>query len=222
MTAIIAPAVLEEYRGAGLSSSVVEQRTCNAQVVSSILTGGSSNPYIEGVIMSNDSFPYSSFEDALAANAEYIKNFKYSELTGVAQKGLAIVTCMDSRINPLSVVGMRSGDAKILRNAGARVTDDVLRTLVLATYLLGVNRILIMPHTNCRMAQVDEAEIHSEIDSKFGVNTSELEFKTVSDQKQALIEDVLSVRSYPLLNKGVSVGGAIYDVTTGKITPVDC
>ena len=172
--------------------------------------------------MNKDSFPYDSFKDALEANDQYIKTFKYSELTGVAQKGLAIVTCMDSRINPLSVVGMRSGDAKILRNAGARVTEDVLRTLVLATYLLGVNRILILPHTNCRMAQVDEAEIHNEIDSKYGIDTSELEFKTVKDQTQALIEDVLSVRSYPLLNKGVSVGGAIYDVATGKITPVEC
>ncbi len=167
-------------------------------------------------------FPYDEFSDALAANDEYIKTFKYSGLTGVAQRGLAIVTCMDSRINPLSVVGMKSGDAKILRNAGARVTDDVLRTLVLATYLLGVKRILIMPHTNCRMAQVDEAEIHREIDSKYGIDTSELEFKTVADQYAALKEDVQMVRSYRLLNTGVSVGGAIYDVATGKITPVEC
>ena len=175
---------------------------------------------MEGKIML--SFPYEQFADAIAANDEYIKSFKYSELTGVAQKGLAIVTCMDSRINPLSVVGMRSGDAKILRNAGARVTEDVLRTLVLATYLLGVKRILIMPHTNCRMAQVDEAEIHREIDSKYGIDTSELEFKTVANQQAALIEDVHMVRNYHLLNTGVSVGGAIYDVATGKITPVDC
>lgn len=175
-----------------------------------------------GVEMPHNSFPFDSFKDALDANDEYIKSFKYSELTGTAQKGLAIVTCMDSRINPLSVVGMRSGDAKILRNAGARVTDDVLRTLVLATYLLGVERILIMPHTNCRMAQVDEAEIHREIDTKYGIDTSELEFKTVADQQQALIEDVQKVRRYHLLNTGVSVGGAIYDVATGKITPVDC
>ncbi len=175
---------------------------------------------MEGKIMS--SFPYEEFADAIAANDEYIKSFKYSELTGVAQRGLAIVTCMDSRINPLSVVGMRSGDAKILRNAGARVTEDVLRTLVLATYLLGVKRILIMPHTNCRMAQVDEAEIHREIDTKYGIDTSELEFRTVADQQAALIEDVQMVRNYHLLNTGVSVGGAIYDVATGKITPVDC
>ena len=167
-------------------------------------------------------FPYDEFADALVANDEYVKNFKYSDLTGVAQKGLAIVTCMDSRINPLSVLGMRSGDAKILRNAGARVTDDVLRTLVLATYLLGVKRILVMPHTNCRMAQVDEAEIHREIDTKYGIDTSELEFKTVADQRASLIEDVNMVRNYRLLNTGVSVGGAIYDVATGKITPIDC
>ena len=172
--------------------------------------------------MSVNSFPHDSFKDALAANDEYIKTFKYSELTGTAQQGLAIVTCMDSRINPLSVVGMKSGDAKILRNAGARVTDDVLRTLVLATYLLGVERILIMPHTNCRMAQVDDVEIHREIDTKHGIDTSEIEFKTVPDQRQALIEDVQKVRSYKLINKDVVVGGAIYDVATGKITPVDC
>ena len=172
--------------------------------------------------MSDYSFPHESFKDALVANDDYIKNFKYSELTGTAQQGLAIVTCMDSRINPLSVVGMKSGDAKILRNAGARVTDDVLRTLVLATYLLGVERILIMPHTNCRMAQVDDVEIHREIDTKYGVNTSEIEFKTVPDQRQALIEDVQRIRSYRLIKPGVVVGGAIYDVATGKITPVDC
>ncbi len=168
------------------------------------------------------SFPSDSFKDLTEANAEYVKSFKYSDLTGVAQRGLAIVTCMDSRINPLSVVGMRSGDAKILRNAGARVTEDVLRTLVLATYLLGVKRILIMPHTECRMAENTEEEIHTQIDEKFGVNTSSLEFNTTTDQLGALAKDVNRVRSYPLLNTGVEVGGAIYDVKTGAIAPIDC
>ncbi len=167
-------------------------------------------------------FPHEEFADAFAANDEYVKGFNYSDLTGVAQKGLAIVTCMDSRITPLAVVGMHPGDAKILRNAGARVTEDVLRTLVLATYLLGVKRILIMPHTNCRMAMGEEADIHALIQKEHGVDTRSLEFRTVSDQTKALITDVNRVRSYPLLNKGVVVGGAIYDVTNGKITPVDC
>lgn len=167
-------------------------------------------------------FPHEEFADAFAANDEYIKSFNYSELTGVAQKGLAIVTCMDSRITPLAVVGMHPGDAKILRNAGARVTEDVLRTLVLATYLLGVKRILIMPHTNCRMAMGEEADIHALIQKEHGVDTRSLEFRTVSDQTKALITDVNRVRSYPLLNEGVVVCGAIYDVSNGKITPVDC
>lgn len=167
-------------------------------------------------------FPHDKFDDLLAANFEYQKTFKYSELTGRAQKGLAIVTCMDSRINPLSVVGMRSGDAKILRNAGARVTEDVLRTLVLATYLLGVDRILIMPHTDCRMASAEEAEIHATIKEQYGVDTRSLEFRTVADQIRALEIDVQRVRSYPLIRQGVSVAGAVYNVADGSITPIDC
>ncbi|MEY4498863.1 MAG: hypothetical protein RJA40_968, partial [Actinomycetota bacterium] len=206
-----------------LPSSVVEQLTCNEQVIRSIRMGGSSitPTFTEGVAMSSNSFPHESFDDLLAANAEYQKSFKYSELTGSAAKGLAIVTCMDSRINPLSVVGMRSGDAKILRNAGARVTEDVLRTLVLATYLLNVNRILVMPHTDCRMAQGEESAIHKLIDEQYGVNTSSLEFRTTTDQRGALASDINRVRSYPLLRNGVVVAGAIYDVKTGTIEPFE-
>ena len=164
----------------------------------------------------------SQFDDLFAANTEFVKEFKSQDLTGEAKKGLAIVTCMDSRINPLSVMGMSSGDAKILRNAGARVTEDVLRTLVLATYLLGVKKILVMPHTNCRMASAEEADIHEYIEKEFGVDTRSLEFRTVKDQEAALGIDVNRIRSFPFLNKDVVVGGAIYDVATGKITPVDC
>jgi carbonic anhydrase len=172
--------------------------------------------------MTINTFPHAQFDDLLAANADYAKTFKYSELTGNAIKGLAIVTCMDSRINPLSVVGMRSGDAKILRNAGARVTEDVIRTLVLATYLLNVDRILVMPHTDCAMARGDEADIHALIEEKHGVDTRALEFRTTNDQEGALAEDVNRIRTYPLLRDGVTVAGAIYDVKTGTILPVDC
>ena len=168
------------------------------------------------------SFPHGDFSDVLRANEQFVDGFQHSELTGTAKKGLAIVTCMDSRISPLAVVGMQAGDAKILRNAGARVTDDVLRTLVLASYLLGVNRVLVMPHTDCRMAIADEASIHATINEQFGVDTSSLEFRTVSNQRQALTEDVARIRSYPLLQKGVSVAGAIYNVSTGQLEPVDC
>ena len=161
------------------------------------------------------------FEDLWQANKDYSNSFKYSELTGRAARGLAIVTCMDSRINPLSVVGMKSGDAKILRNAGARVTQDVLRTLVLATYLLGVDRILVMPHTDCKMAENDEADFHKLIDEQYGVNTSSLEFRTSRDQRGSLAIDLNRIRSYPLLREGVAVAGGIYDVKTGAIEPFE-
>ena len=167
-------------------------------------------------------FPRDEFLDVISANSEFVEGFQHSELTGTARKGLAIVTCMDSRISPLAVVGMQAGDAKILRNAGARVTDDVLRTLVLASYLLGVNRVLVMPHTDCRMAIADEATIHATIQDQFGVDTRSLEFRTVSNQREALAEDIERIRSYPLLQKGVSVAGAIYNVSTGQLEPVDC
>ena len=167
-------------------------------------------------------FPNSEFADVLAANETFVQGFQHSELTGTARRGLAIVTCMDSRISPLAVVGMQAGDAKILRNAGARVTADVLRTLVLASYLLGVNRVLVMPHTDCRMASENEASIHATIEEQFGVDTRSIEFQTVSDQRAALATDVKSIREYPLLQRGVSVAGAIYNVSTGKLEPVDC
>jgi len=169
-----------------------------------------------------NAFPKNQFEDILSANSQFANGFQHSELTGTALRGLAIVTCMDSRISPLAAVGMQAGDAKILRNAGARVTDDVLRTLVLASYLLGVSRVLVMQHTDCRMAIADEAAIHSTIKEQYGIDTSSLEFRTVSDQRAALIEDVARIRSYPLLQKGVSVAGAIYDVSTGQLEPIDC
>ena len=161
------------------------------------------------------------FDDLLTANKYFASVFTSEDLTGTAVKGLAIVTCMDSRIDPLRIVGMNPGDAKILRNAGARVTDDVLRTLVLATHLLGVNRVLVMPHTDCRMASTDEAGIHAAISAKSGVDTRSLDFQTTADQVGSLLKDVTKIESYPLLHNEVRVLGAIYDVKSGALTPIN-
>ncbi len=172
--------------------------------------------------MLNQPFPAKVFADVLAANEKYEMSFDDQHLTGTAAKGLAIVTCMDSRITPLAIVGMRPGDVKILRNAGARVTDDVLRTLVLATFLLGVNRILIMPHTDCRMASATESQIHETILKEHGVDTRSVEFRTVSDQAEALLTDIMRVRTHPLLvANNITVGGAIFNVRTGKLMTYD-
>jgi carbonic anhydrase len=160
------------------------------------------------------------FADLFDANSEFVKSFKSQELTGEARKGLAIITCMDSRIDPLRIVGMQPGDAKILRNAGARVTEDVLRTLVLATYLLNVNRVLVMPHTDCRMASGTEDEIHAAIKEHSGVDTRGIEIRTVKDQVAALNADLVRIKSFPLLPGELAVTGAIYDVKSGKLNPL--
>lgn len=164
------------------------------------------------------------FADIFEANRDYAARFpttKFADLTGQAVKGIAIVTCIDSRIDPLGITGLRPGDAKILRNAGARVSTDVLRTLALASFLLGVNRALIMPHTDCRMASVTEDAIHARIAREFDVDTRSLEFRTTADQMSALASDVQRVRSFPLLAPGLTVGAAIYDVRSGRLQPVD-
>ena len=160
------------------------------------------------------------FDDLFAANNEFVKEFKSQDLTGYAKKGLAIITCMDSRIDPLRIVGMKAGDAKILRNAGARVTEDVLRTLILATNLLGVNRVLVMPHTDCKMASGDESEIHAAIFEKSGIDTRSMEIRTVTDQISALKSDLVRIEQFPLLPKGIAIVGAIYDVKSGEITKI--
>jgi carbonic anhydrase len=171
--------------------------------------------------MSGHPFPRAAFEDVFDANEAYARRFTSSELTGWANKGLAVITCMDSRVDPLSVLGMAAGDVKILRNAGARVTEDVLRTLVLAAYLLGVSRVLVMPHSDCKMASSTEPDIHAYILTEFGVDTRSLEIRTVTDQAAALATDVIRVRTYPLLPKDLVVGGALFNVRTGRLEPMD-
>ena len=94
--------------------------------------------------------PVGDFDDLLAANAEYAAHFTGGDFDGVAHAGVAIVTCMDSRIEPLRMLGLRYGDAKIFRNPGGRVTEAALEALVLGVHLLGVERILVIPHTKLR------------------------------------------------------------------------
>jgi carbonic anhydrase len=166
-------------------------------------------------------FPSDAFADVLAANDLYASTFLHSELTGRAREGLAIVTCMDSRIEPLSIVGMQPGDVKIIRNAGARVTDDVLRTLLLGSHLLGVKRVLVMPHTDCKMASGTEDEMHEAIYEASGVDARSIEIRTIRDQEAALRTDVLRIRTFPLLPEDLVVAGAVYDVDSGKLLPRD-
>jgi carbonic anhydrase len=160
------------------------------------------------------------FADVMAANAAYAETFDLAGLAPVAARGLAVVTCMDSRVEPLAMLGIAPGDAKIMRNAGARVTDDVLRTLVLANHLLGVDRILVVAHSDCKMSSATDEEVEAAILSASGIDARSLEFALVADQRATLLHDVQKVRSWPFLTPGIPVGGFIYDVGTGLLTQV--
>jgi carbonic anhydrase len=159
------------------------------------------------------------FADVLAANAAYADTVDLPALEARAAKGLAVLTCMDSRIDPLAMLGLQRGDAKILRNAGARVTDDVLRTLVLASYLLGVDRVMVVAHTKCRMAGGSEQDVHEAISDAGGPDTRALSFLTTQDQEGALAHDVQRILSWPYLGR-LSVAGFIYDIETGRLRRV--
>ncbi|WP_159942725.1 MULTISPECIES: carbonic anhydrase [unclassified Nocardiopsis] len=162
------------------------------------------------------------FDAFFKANEAYAESFRLGGLKGEAARGLALVTCMDSRIDPLAVLGLEPGDAKIMRNAGARVDDTVLMNLVAAAYLLKVDRVLVMPHTRCKMASVDsDTVVHDLIEEQHGVDTRSLDFHTASDQMGALRRGLERIRRHPLLPEGLAVAGALYDVDTGRVKPVD-
>ena len=161
------------------------------------------------------------FDDLLAANRAYAGSFEYSGFDGIAKAGVAVVTCMDSRIDPLGMIGLSPGDAKILRNPGGRVTDQVLVALVLGVTLLKVDRVLIIEHTRCAMASSTEDELRRRVGSEAGTDASWMSLGVIDDQIAAIRDDVAKVKAHPLIGDHVAVGGFIYDVDTGVLKPID-
>ncbi len=157
------------------------------------------------------------FADILHANDEYASTFRLQGLAPEAKKGLGVLTCMDSRIEPLVMLGLAPGDAKIFRNAGARVTPDSLRSIVLGVNLLEVHRIAVVAHTRCKMTQASDDEIRAEIGRIAGHPADDWEFLAVADQKATLAADLQTIRDCPLIPADVEIGGFVYDVDTGRL-----
>lgn len=160
------------------------------------------------------------FDDLLDANRQYRSSFHDSGVAGVAARGLAVLTCIDSRIDPLAMLGLRPGDAKIIRNAGARVTDDALRSLVLAVNLLGANRVCVVHHTECAMVGSTDDDIRARIAAARGVDATGWEFLASTDQRATLQADISRIRSCPLLPDDLVVGAFVFDVHSGELVPV--
>ena len=161
-----------------------------------------------------------SFDDLLEANRLYAQDHE-GGFDGIARAGVLMVTCMDSRIDPLAMIGLKEGDAKILRNPGGRVTDQVLVAIVLGVSLLQVKRVLVIEHTRCAMASSTEEQVKERVSSFTGTDASWMSIGVIEDQQATVRADVHKVKSHPLVPDSVEVGGFIYDVDSGLLTPVD-
>lgn len=157
------------------------------------------------------------FDDLIAANQRFAEDFQYSGFDGVAKAGVALVTCMDSRIDPLGMLGLTAGDAKIFRNPGGRVTEAALEAIVLGVHLLNVQRVLVIPHTRCAVASNSEETLRERVTASAGVDATWQRFHVIEDQVATLGLDVHRVASHPLVPDTVKVGGFIYDVDTGLL-----
>lgn len=161
---------------------------------------------------------YSEFE---AANAEYVRNFADGDAPIPPARKVAIVTCMDARLHVDRFLGLKIGDAHIIRNAGGRVTDDTIRSLVISQRLLGTNEVVVIHHTDCGMVTFSNEDLAAKIKAELGVDASGYEFYPFSDLEQSVRDDVKAVRNSPLVPKDIPVTGAVYDVHSGKLTRVE-
>jgi carbonic anhydrase len=157
------------------------------------------------------------FDDLLASNRRYAAGFSLKDIPVRAAKGFGLVTCMDTRIDPLAILGIRVGDSKIVRNAGGRVTPDVLRSMALATAVLGVTHIAVMHHTGCALAGTTDSEVLDSLPEEQRRHLSEIAFLAMPDPDAALADDVRTLRSWPGIPRGVQVEGWRYDVYSGQV-----
>jgi carbonic anhydrase len=157
------------------------------------------------------------FDDLLAANRAYAEGFDLAGLSPRAAKGLAVVTCIDTRIEPLAMLGLRPGDAKIMRNAGGRASDDALRSLVLAVNMLGVERVAVVQHTRCALVGTTNDELRADLGARYGPAVREWDFLPIDDHERVLQADLERIRACELLPPDLVLGGFVYDVDRGLL-----
>jgi carbonic anhydrase len=126
---------------------------------------------------------------------------------------LAVVTCMDARIDVFAALGLHLGEAHVIRNAGGRVTDDVLRSLALSSHVLGVHTVVVMQHTKCGLAGVTDEELSARTGAHLG-------FFPIDDHTAALREDIELLAETPFLGPVTVIAGFVYDVESGEIDDV--
>jgi carbonic anhydrase len=177
--------------------------------------------------------------EVLAANEAYASDFgAKSELALPPARGFAILTCMDARLDPAKYAGLAEGDAHVIRNAGGRASDDAIRSLVISYKLLGTKEWFVIHHTNCGMeffsdevmrgllansletAALGDQGFHDVGAGPGSAEANYIDWLTISDKEQSVVDDVTRIRSHPLVPKRIPVYGYIYDVATGRLVEV--
>jgi carbonic anhydrase len=178
-------------------------------------------------------------QEVLAANAAYASDFgERGKLTIPPARRFAILTCMDARIDPAKLAGLREGDAHVIRNAGGRASDDALRSLVISHKLLGTREWFVIHHTNCGMELFTDGTIRELLASSLETATYDgkewkdpggergsrqaqyIDWLTIQNQSQSVIDDVERIRTSPLVPRDVPIYGYVYSVETGRLTEV--
>ncbi|MGR8979943.1 MAG: beta-class carbonic anhydrase [Gammaproteobacteria bacterium] len=178
--------------------------------------------------------------EVLSANREYVNNFgDKGDLALPPARHFAILTCMDARLDPAKYAGLSEGDAHVIRNAGGRASDDAIRSLVISYKLLGTREWFVIHHTNCGMelfsdeimrellasslttASLDEKGLWYDTGTGPGSHEAKhISWLTIKDQEQSVLEDVMRIKSHPLVPSNIPVYGYIYDCSSGRLIEV--
>ncbi len=143
-----------------------------------------------------------------------------ASLARIPARRLALLTCMDARVDPARALGLEEGDAHVIRNAGGVATDDALRSLVISNRLLGTDTAYVIGHTQCGMVSFTNDDLYSELEGE-GVDARWLDFLPFKEIEASVTASVARLRTTPLLPDGYRVEGFVLDVATGRLNPVE-
>lgn len=159
-------------------------------------------------------------QEFLQANEAYAAHFQKGALPLPPARKVAVLACMDARLDPARILGLEEGDAHVIRNAGGRAAD-ALRSLVISEQLLGTETIVIIHHTDCGMLTFTNEQIHEKIKHDLHADADHIAFLPFKDIAQSVRDDIAFLRDSPLIPEKIAIAGFIYDVTSGKLLPVN-
>jgi carbonic anhydrase len=158
-------------------------------------------------------------DELVRANEEYARHFDHGDLPLPPARRVAVLTCMDARILPSRVLGLKEGDAHVIRNAGGRARD-ALRSLVISQRLLGTTEVAVIHHTDCGMLTFDNRALREKVKTDLGQDTGEFDFLPFADLDDSVREDIEFLHATQLLNPDTLIRGFVYDVRDGRLREV--